>query len=122
MYICTEMNSKNTYIKIIFTAIFLLLLNVGFASFIGKARLSDDRNNFSLKNLGKYKKGYSLSYLKLSQFQFMGSQDLSQQKTNNTVQIQSMLRLERGNTTYVYPYKHTVQIPKFKTPSPAPFH
>ena len=121
MYICVEMKSKSLYVKLIFTAAFLLLINVGFASFIGKARSTDDRSNFSLKNLGRYKNAYSLSYMKFSQFEFMGSQDISQQRVNNTVQIQSMLRLERGNTTYVYPYKHTVQVPKFKAPAPSSF-
>jgi hypothetical protein len=27
-----------------------------------------------------------------------------------------MIRLEKGNTTYVYPYKYTVKVPKFVTP------
>jgi len=27
-----------------------------------------------------------------------------------------MIRMERGNTTYVYPYKYSVKVPRFVTP------
>ncbi len=116
------MKKNLPYIKLLLTLTSMLVLNAGFGSFIGSRHAIDDDDKFSLKNLSKYKKNYSLSSIRLSQFQFMGSQDIFQQKTNNSVQMQSMLRLQKGNTTYIYPYKHTVKIPKFKTPTPSPFH
>ncbi len=33
--------------------------------------------------------------------------------------LTSMMRYERGNTTYIYPYTHKVGVPKFITPTPS---
>ncbi|MBL0884461.1 MAG: hypothetical protein IBJ16_14145 [Chitinophagaceae bacterium] len=37
----------------------------------------------------------------------------------NGVEVSSMLRYDNGNTSFVYPYKFKVKVPKFKTPTPA---
>lgn len=100
----------------ILTAIILLVAHGAYASFTGS---SDDRiNRFSLKSLNKYTKSYSLTGLRPSAFQFRGSQELDLQKTGNGLEINSMVRMERGNTTYVFPYKYKVKVSRFKTPSP----
>ena len=108
-----------TYRKIFFTAIFVLGLSFCFAATMGKGTTGGDNNNISLKNISKYPKNKSISSLRLSQFQFKGSQDLFQQNVNNYLQVQSMIRFQKGNTTYVYPYSYKVVLPVFKAPSPS---
>jgi len=118
------MKKEATHKKLLFSLALLLLVNLAIASFTGSSTKNNDNSmnmKFSLKNLSKYSKNYSLSGLKLSQFQFKGTQDLMQQRTDNTITGQTMIRLEKGNTTYVYPYKYKVVLPRFKTPAP-PFH
>ncbi len=115
------MNTKPIYIKILLSAVFFMLINVGSATFIGKKGSTDDGAKFSLKYLGKYKSHVSLANFKLSQFHFAGSQDFSP-STRNGIQFESMLRMERGNTTYVFPYKANVQISRFKAPVPQNSH
>jgi hypothetical protein len=92
------------------------VVELAFGSFTG--RTDDSKNKFSLKNLSTINQVYSLSALRTSTFRYVGSSDLSQQNNRGELQVQSMIRLERGNTTYVYPYKYTVKVPKFKTPTP----
>ena len=107
---------KSTNIAILTAALLFVVAHGAFASFTGS---SDDRiNRFSLKSLNKYTRSYSLTGLRPSAFQFRGSQDLDFQKTENSLEINSMIRMERGNTTYIFPYKYKVKVSKFKTPSP----
>lgn len=96
--------------------LFTVAAQAALASFTGS---SDDRiNKFSLKNLKKYSKSYSLTGLRPNALRFSGSEDLDIQNTSGGLEVNSMIRLERGNTTYVFPYKYKVKSPKFKTPSP----
>ena len=82
----------------------------------------DDKNKgskYSLKNLSLLSHhGLSLSTIKLS-FQFKGSDILNQKSTPTGTEVNSILRFDRGNTTYIIPYKFKskVSIPKFKTPT-----
>jgi hypothetical protein len=112
----SEMKKRFTYSKVLFATLFVFVVDLAFGSFTGKT--DDNKNKFSLKNLSTRNQVYSLSALRPSTFRYMGSLDLSQQNTGSQLQIRSMIRLERGNTTYVYPYKYTVKVPKFKTPTP----
>ena len=90
-----------------------------FAAFVGKKTNGDGDKKITLKNFSKYSyKPSAYPSLRLSQFQFKGSQNIYQIHLNNSVQGQSMIRLQNGNTTYVYPYKYTVKVPLFKTPAP----
>lgn len=98
-------------------AVLILCANVCFGSFTGTS-IDEHSSKFSLKNLSTLSKNYSLTYLKIGNLRFVGNQQVSQQKVNNTVEVQSMMRIQRGNTTFVYPYKYKVQVPKFKTPAP----
>lgn len=52
-----------------------------------------------------------------SNYQFKGSQFLNVKKSGNTLQVNSVIRYQSGNTTYVYPYKYKVKAPLFKTPT-----
>ncbi len=114
------MKKRFTYSKILFPAIFVFAVELAFGAFTGKA--DDHKNKFSLKNLTTMNRVYSLSSLRTNTFNYIGSLDLYQQNNGNQLQVQSMIRLERGNTTYVYPYKYTVKVPKFKTPTPPAIH
>ena|SRR5689334_13406274 len=109
------MKKRYTFSKFFFAAILILAVEVVFGAFSG--RTDDDRDKFSLKNLNtSNRKLYSLSSLNITAFHYTGSLNFYQQNNDNQLQVQSMIRLERGNTTYVYPYKYTVKVPKFKTP------
>jgi len=109
------MKKRYTFSKFLFAAMLLLVVKVVFGAFSG--RTNDNRDKFSLKNLNNSnRKVYSLSSLNLSAFRYSGSLNLSRQNNDSQLQVQSMIRLEKGNTTYVYPYKYTVKVPKFKTP------
>lgn len=109
------MKKRYTITKLFFAAILVLAVKLVFGAFSG--RTNDDRDKFSLKNLNNSRsKIYSLSSLNLNTFKYTGSLNVYQQNNNSQLQVQSMIRLERGNTTYVYPYKYSVKVPKFKTP------
>lgn len=100
-----------TYHK--FMIVFLLVM-VGHFSFGTGITEKGNRSNFTLKNLNKNK----TMNLAPSSYQFRGSQFLSVKKgNNNTIQVNSVIRYQSGNTTYVFPYKYKVKAPLFKTPS-----
>ncbi len=113
------MKLSATYGKLIFTAFLVLGLSFCFAATTGKGTTGGDNNTISLKNITKYPRNKSISTLSLSQFQYKGSQDLFQQNVNNYLQVQSMIRFQKGNTTYVFPYNYKVVLPAFKTPTPS---
>jgi hypothetical protein len=76
------------------------------------------KSKYSLKNFNKnfYKKTSPFSLT--VGFRFKGTQIMSQQKDVTGITYNSMMRYEKGNSTYIYPYKHKVSIPAFKTPAP----
>ena len=89
-----------------------------FAAFVGNKSIGDGDKKISLKNFSKYSyKPSAYPSLRLSQFQFKGSENFYQVSVNNSISGQSMIRLQNGTTTYVYPYKYTVKPPLFKTPA-----
>ncbi len=113
---------KKTYtIKI--TKIMLALLlasaaDIAFGSFTGTTE-DKAKNIYSLKNFNRnfYKSASPFSLR--SGFQYSGSRLIAVKKeSNGDLTINSMMRFEKGNTTYIYPYKHKVPVPKFKTPAP----
>ncbi len=117
------MRLKAEHTKIFITALLIMSLgiNIAFGSFTG-ASIDEHSSKFSLKNLSTLSKNYSLSYLKVGDFRYVGTQQLSQQKVGDTaVEVQSMMRVQRGNTTFVYPYKYKMQVPRFKAPTSPSF-
>jgi len=102
------------YSKYIAAALCVLTVQFVYGSFTGNSDGSKDK--FSLKSLNSANKSYSLSSLRLNTFSYKGSTELSQKNIGGQVQVTTMIRLEKGNTTYVYPYKYTVKVPKFVTP------
>ena len=106
-------------IKKLSVAILLVFAtHMALASFTGTAEKKSS-TIFSLKNFNKnfYKTASPFSLR--AGFTFKGFQVLSQKKeSNGDITHNSMMRFEKGNTTYIYPYKHKVSTPKFITPSP----
>lgn len=97
--------------------LFFIISVQSFAAFIGKRGNDNGSRTISLKNFNRnnYKANAYPSF-RLSQFQFNGSQNIYQVNSKNSIEGQSMIRLQSGNTTYVYPYKYKVKVPLFKTP------
>ncbi len=94
-----------------------------FASFVDNGAVKKNKADISLKNFSKnsYKNTIYPSF-RLSKFQYKGSSDIYQINSNSSVEGQSFIRMQNGNTTYVYPYKYKVKTPLFKTPAPPNTH
>ena len=103
--------------KLMIVTLMICTVQMSMASFTGS---SDKRSNtiFSLKNFNKnFYKTVSPFSLRAG-FTFKGFQVISQKKeANGDITLNSMMRYEKGNTTYIYPYKHKVSVSKFITPS-----
>jgi hypothetical protein len=104
--------------KIMLALLLVSAADIAMGSFTGT---TDDkvRNLYSLKNFNRnfYKTPSPFSLR--AGFQYSGSQLISVKKeSNGDLTVNSMMRFEKGNTTYIYPYKHKVPVPKFKTPAP----
>jgi hypothetical protein len=117
------MNKRyNIQLKKITLALFLMgAAHLSMGSFTGS---SDNRskNLYSLKNFNRnfYKSNSPFSLR--AGFEYKGLQLLSQKKEiNGDITLNSIVRFEKGNTTYIYPYTHKVSIPKFKSPTPPAF-
>jgi len=123
LYICT-MNKILSPKKLLLMLGFILSMQA-FASFVdnGSTRKTTANSNISLKNFNRsdYKNTAYPSF-RLSSFQYKGSSSLYQVKSKNSIEGQSVIRLENGNTTYVYPYKYKVKTPLFKTPNAPTAH
>jgi hypothetical protein len=102
--------------KLVIVVLLACATQIAIASFTGTIGESS-KNKYSLKNFNKnfYKKAspYSLR----AGFQYKGTQVMGQQKDATGTSYSNMMRFEKGNTTYIYPYKHKVKVATFKTPS-----
>ncbi len=113
------MNVKQTIKKASFVILLAMGIQVAFAafSFTGIADEKNKTSKYSLKNLSSYThKGLSFASLK-SSLQYKGT--LSSKESIMGSEVNSLMRFDNGNTTYIYPYKFKVKAPKFKTPSPS---
>ena len=89
-----------------------------FASFVDNGAHKKTSADISLKNFSRNSyKNTAYPDFRLSKFQFKGSTNVYQANSNNAMVGQSFIRMENGNTTYVYPYKYKVKVPFFKTPN-----
>lgn len=110
---------------------FALTLGVKMAfaafSFTGTTDEKGGKNNskYSLKNLNAVShKALAYSSLK-SSMQFKGTQLMHSsvsEALSGGGEVSSMLKFDNGNTTYIYPYKFKVRVPKFKPPTPPEHH
>lgn len=107
--------------KIIIALLLVGVTHIAMGSFTGRsAKKSSDLYSLKTFNRNFYKNcsGFSLR----AGFEYKGTRFLSQKKElNGDITINSMMRFEKGNTTYIYPYIHKITVPKFKTPAPASF-
>jgi hypothetical protein len=103
--------------KIVIALLMAGITQIAMGSFTGSTDEST-KNKYSLKNFNKtfYKTASPFSLR--AGFQYKGTQVISLQKDANAITYNSLMRFEKGNTTYIYPYKHTVSVPKFKAPTP----
>lgn len=116
---------KRSRLILITTLAFTLLIGVqtGYAAFTLSGISTEKRgkqSKFTLKNLTLLNtKSLSYSSLKAT-MQYKNIQTLGLQlKGNNNTEMNSMLRFDNGNSSFVFPYKFKVKVPKFKTPTPA---
>ena len=102
------------YRKLAAVVVFISMAHMALAAFAGS---TNDRNKdkYSLKNLNKLSRNYSLSSLRTSTYQFKGFYQVEPNTSNTSG---SYLSLQRGNITYVYPYKYKVKVARFVTPAP----
>lgn len=109
------------YKKFIIALLLVGATHIAMGSFTGSTNKTT-KNIYSLKNFNRnFYKAVSPFSLRAG-FEYKGLQLLSQKKEVNGVIIyNSMMRFEKGNTTYIYPYTHKVSVPKFKTPTPPTF-
>lgn len=88
------------------------------SSFSGGKDNKKEVNKYSLKNLSKYS-NKTLS-LDVAKYNFkINSTSLDNDLLNNN--YNSAIQFSKGNTTFIYPYKMKVKVPKFKTPTPNRF-
>lgn len=109
-------------LKKFFVAILLVCVTqIALGSFTGT---SDCRTNsvFSLKNFNKnFFKNYS-SFSLRSGFTFKGFQVTDRKKeSNGDITLNTIMRYEKGNITYLYPSKRKILLSKFKTPEALSF-
>ena len=122
---------KITHITFLTLLVTALTAHFAMGSFTGSSD-EKEKNKFTLKNLNKISKtAFSLSYMKNNNFQLKGTLNLAlpsytpANSNNNTTpgvatevpEMSSMIKMENGNTTFVYPYKYKVKVPKFKAPT-----
>ena len=105
------------FIKIMTALLFAGATQIAMGSFTGSSD-ENSKNKYSLKNFNKnfYKTASPFSLR--NSFQYKGTQVLNALKSDNSTTYQLIMRFEKGNTTYIYPYKHKVSLPKFKAPVP----
>ena len=107
--------------KLLIALLLVGATQIAMGSFTGTSKKKSN-SLYSLKNFNRnfYKNNSPFSLR--AGFDFKGSQLLSQKKEQNgDITFNSIMRFEKGNTTYVYPYIHKVVVPKFKTPTPPSF-
>jgi hypothetical protein len=114
-----QMKLKQYIKKASFVALLAMGIQVAYAalSFTGIADEKLKTTKYSLKNFSSLShKALSFSSLR-STLQYKGPQASSKDAAFGS-DVNSMLRYDNGNTTYIYPYKFKVKAPKFKTPTP----
>ncbi len=110
-----------TYQKIVLVVMLAMSMQLAYAalSFTGIVDDKTRNNKYSLRSLNNYtRKGLTLGAIK-SSLQYKGIHIPNATPNFQGNEVNSMLQYDNGNTTYIYPYKFKVKVPKFKTPSPS---
>ncbi|WP_298302629.1 hypothetical protein [Hydrotalea sp.] len=114
------MFNKQFISKLAFLTLFIIVTKCAVAAFTFSGTTDESKNSskYSLKNLSLYShKTFSLSLIKAG-LEYNGTHILKTQNYASATEINSIMQYRSGNTTYVFPYKFKVHVPKFKTPSP----
>jgi len=113
-----QSNSKKWAIAVIL--LFSMQLAYAALSFTGIIDEKTKTSKYSLRSLHQYsRKGLSLNAIK-STLQYRGMFfPLNSSSSFTKTEMTSMIQYDNGNTTYIYPYKIKVKVPKFKTPQPS---
>lgn len=113
-----QSNSKKWAIAVIL--LFSMQLAYAALSFTGIIDEKSKTSKYSLRSLHQYsKKGLSLNAIKSTlQYRGMFFPLNSSSSFTKTELTSMMIQYDNGNTSYVYPYKVKVKVPKFKTPQP----
>ena len=107
--------------KLAIATLFVMGVQLAFAAFTftGITEKKDKGSTYTLKNMHHFSaKAVSYASLKYSLHLKNGAQTTTQLTDKNGVEVTSLLSYNNGNTSYVYPYKFKVKVPKFKTPTP----
>ena len=110
---------RQAKVKEVIIALFLVSATyIALGSFTGKS-VKKSNDLYSLKYFNRnFFKSTSIFSLRAG-YGYKGSSFLSQRKeANGDITMYSMLRFQKGNTTFIYPYTHKIVVAKFKTPSP----
>ncbi|MFY8128289.1 MAG: hypothetical protein ACOVMM_07905 [Chitinophagaceae bacterium] len=96
---------------------------LGASTISGTTGETKKNSKYSLSNLSLYsKKAINFNLFK-SPSLYSGSSILNQQtNTPSGIQINTSMQFNRGNTTYIFPYKLKLKVSKFKLPAPTPTH
>lgn len=105
-------------IAIAITLVMIVQVLYASSSFSGGKDNKKESNKYSLKNLSKYSnKPLSLNVAKYTFKLNSTTLDNELMRSNNI----STIQFTKGNTTFIYPYKMKIKVPKFKTPTPNKF-
>ena len=111
------MTLQNHTKKLAFALSLLMIVQVALAV-SGSTDEKSKRSKYSLKSLNKYSNSLSLNSVK-TRLQYKGGLSTLGVNTKvSTLQSNDALVYSSGNTSYVFPYKAKVKVPKFKTPTP----
>ena len=104
-----------------FLAIPIALLLIQTAAMAAFTTNKDDykKNKYSLKHLTRLSNNYLSFQSKFRAAQSVNSYFYSRETNGLSMSAptNSFLLSQKSTTTYIYPYKYTVKIPKFKTPT-----
>jgi hypothetical protein len=104
----------------LFTILFAMLcMQVVVASsyFTGIVEEVAKNKKYALSSLNKNSKSFSLYNLRQN-FVFSGSSVMHQKVSNDKLITSTLMKFERGNTTYLIPYNYKVKISKNKNTHP----
>ena len=107
--------------KLLIALLLVSATHIAMGSFTG----TSDKKSSNLYSLKSFNRNFYKSTSPFSLragFHYKGLQVINQKKeANGDVSLNSMMRYEKGNTTYIYPYTHKVSVPKFKAPTAPSF-
>ena len=103
---------------IVIVVIAVLFAHTAMAAFT-TSNNDDNKNKYSLKHLSKLTNNYLSFQAKFRTAQTAGNFFYTRQTNGLSLStpVNNYLFSHQTNTTFVYPYKYTVKVPKFKTPT-----